>query len=127
MEKKDGGQIYGFFYIYRCQITSYIVFPQNRQSFSQLLGDGKASSIKTARVRIHGKRRGRGGAMPLLKHENKDVSSVKETASSISDISKAFSIKFVRLNGILFTRTRYILSTFIFLVYLRYTYEMNTF
>ncbi|XP_035544527.1 protein SMG7-like isoform X2 [Juglans regia] len=82
-----------------------IAFEKNRQNFSQLLGDGKASSIRTARVRMHGKRRGRGGAMPLLKHENTDVSSVKETASSISDISKAFSIKFVRLNGILFTRT----------------------
>ncbi|KAG7962076.1 hypothetical protein I3843_09G047900 [Carya illinoinensis] len=82
-----------------------IAFEKNRQSFSQLLDDGKASSIRTARVRIHGKRRGRGGTMPLLKHDKTDVRSAKESASSISDISKAFSIKFVRLNGILFTRT----------------------
>lgn len=65
--------------------------------------------------------------MPLLKHDKTDVRSAKESASSISDISKAFSIKFVRLNGILFTRTRYLPSTFIFRVYLRYTYEMNAF
>ncbi|KAL2534962.1 Protein SMG7 [Abeliophyllum distichum] len=57
-----------------------IVFEKNRQSYTQLLGDAKASSLK-----------------------NVDASAVKERV--IPEVLKAFCIHFVRLNGILFTRT----------------------
>ncbi|KAF3972854.1 hypothetical protein CMV_003666 [Castanea mollissima] len=88
-----------------------IAFEKNRQSFSQLLGDGKASTIKTAHVRTPGKGRGKGGAVRPLKDDKTDASFVKESQSSIPDTFKAFSIRFVRLNGVLFTRTS--LETFV--------------
>lgn len=78
---------------------------QNRQSYSQLLGDAKAS-IKTPPVRMS--RKGRGKGETRVPKDNKmEASLVKERASSIPETFKAFSIRFVRLNGILFTRTRY--------------------
>ena len=83
---------------------TYICFWQNRQSYSQLLGDAKASSV-IAPVRMNGKGRGKAEARTPLKNNKKEVSSVKERASS--ETFKAFRIRFVRLNGILFTRTRY--------------------
>ncbi|XP_065617335.1 nonsense-mediated mRNA decay factor SMG7 isoform X2 [Quercus suber] len=86
-----------------------IAFEKNRQNFSQLLGDGKASTIKTARVRTPGKGRGKGGAVRPLKDDKTDA--IKESQSSIPDTFKAFSIRFVRLNGVLFTRTS--LETFV--------------
>ncbi|XP_059646121.1 nonsense-mediated mRNA decay factor SMG7-like [Cornus florida] len=73
-----------------------IAFEKNRQSYSQLLGDSKTSSVKAERVRITSEGRGKGETRPSL---------VKEKPSSMLDTFKAFSIRFVRLNGILFTRT----------------------
>lgn len=58
-------------------------------------------------MRTPGKGRGKGGAVRPLKDDKTDASFVKESQSSISDTFKAFSIRFVRLNGVLFTRTRY--------------------
>ena len=112
MGEKDGGKDMASI-VY---VPNYIILfslPQNRQSFSQLPGDVKASAIKTAPVRTSGKGRGKGGAMPPLKDDKTDASFVKESKSSIPETFKAFSIRFVRLNGILFTRTRYFSSTFV--------------
>ncbi|CAN4118646.1 unnamed protein product [Withania somnifera] len=64
-----------------------IAFEKNRQSYSQLAGDAKVSSIKAAPSRTTGKGRGKGE----MRH--------------ISEIFQTFSTGFVRLNGILFTRT----------------------
>jgi hypothetical protein len=46
--------------------------------------------------------------MSPLKDNKKDASALKKNTSSIPETLKAFKIRFVRLNGILFTRTRYI-------------------
>lgn len=84
--------------------TIYVKFIQNRQSFSQLPGDANASMIKETPARLTGKGRGRGEVKPATK--DVDPSLVKERASSIQETYKAFCVRFVRLNGILFTRTR---------------------
>lgn len=80
-----------------------VIFSQNRQSFSQLPGDTNASMIKESSARLTGKGRGR-EVKPATK--NIDPSLVKERASSIQETYKVFCVRFVRLNGILFTRTR---------------------
>ncbi|KAK9290918.1 hypothetical protein L1049_009097 [Liquidambar formosana] len=82
-----------------------IAFEKNRQSYSQLLGDARASSVKTSAVRMTGKGRGKGEARLPLKDNKAEVNSVKERVSSIPETFKSFNIRFVRLNGILFTRT----------------------
>nr|GMC86012.1 protein SMG7-like isoform X1 [Ipomoea batatas] len=81
-----------------------IAFEKNRQNYSQLLGDAK-SSVKVAPARVSGKGRGKGDARFPQKEERVEANPVKERASSISDIFKIFSTRFVRLNGVLFTRT----------------------
>ena len=78
---------------------------QNRQSYSQLSGEAKAS-VKMVPVHLSGKGRGKGETR--VARENKVEASVKERASSIPGTFKFFSIRFVRLHGILFTRTRYV-------------------
>ncbi|XXG52144.1 hypothetical protein AAC387_Pa03g0531 [Persea americana] len=78
-----------------------IAFEKNRQSYSQLPGDAKISPTKTVRGRMNGRGRGRGEAKLLAR----ESAPVKERAVSITEIYKAFCIRFVRLNGILFTRT----------------------
>ncbi|KAI7980681.1 Protein SMG7 [Camellia lanceoleosa] len=80
-----------------------IAFEKNRQSYSQLLGDVKASVKKTP-VRMTGKRRQKGDTR-FPKDNRVEASFVKERSSSIHETLKAFNIRFVRLNGILFTRT----------------------
>ncbi|XP_022846209.1 protein SMG7-like [Olea europaea var. sylvestris] len=82
-----------------------IVFEKNRQSYTQLLGDAKASSLKTVSSRMPGKGRGKGGTRPSFKDDKVDSSAVKEHIFTVPEVFKAFSIRFVRLNGILFTRT----------------------
>ncbi|KAL5546596.1 hypothetical protein UlMin_006283 [Ulmus minor] len=82
-----------------------IAFEKNRQSFSQLPGDHKDLSVKIPPARLNGKGRGRSGAMASSKANKTEASIIKESASSISDTFRAFCIRFVRLNGILFTRT----------------------
>lgn len=84
-----------------------IAFEKNRQSYSQLLGDAKAAApVKSTPVRMSGKGRGKGETRVSIK-DNKivEASLVKDTASSLPETSKAFNIRFVRLNGVLFTRT----------------------
>uniref|UniRef100_A0A5B6YIL5 Protein SMG7 n=1 Tax=Davidia involucrata TaxID=16924 RepID=A0A5B6YIL5_DAVIN len=82
-----------------------IAFEKNRQSYSQMLGDVKASSVKTTPARMTGKGRGKGEARAPLKDSRVVASLVKERSSSKPETHKTFSIRFVRLNGILFTRT----------------------
>ncbi|CAA3029079.1 Hypothetical predicted protein [Olea europaea subsp. europaea] len=53
-----------------------------------------------------GKGRGKGETRPSIKDDKVDSSAVKERVFTASEVFKAFSIRFVRLNGILFTRTR---------------------
>ncbi|KAJ6852355.1 protein SMG7-like [Iris pallida] len=80
-----------------------IAFEKNRQSFSQL--PGKPTPGKTLATRPNGRGRGRGDARVLTKESKGEGSPPKERDLDISDVLKSFSIRFVRLNGILFTRT----------------------
>ncbi|CAK9184045.1 unnamed protein product [Ilex paraguariensis] len=82
-----------------------IAFEKNRQSYSQLFGDAKAASVKLAPVRMTEKGRGKGETRLPLKDNGVEASVVKAKISSIPETFKVFSIRFVRLNGILFTRT----------------------
>lgn len=45
--------------------------------------------------------------MQPMKDDKVEAISVQEKASSMSDIFKTLTTRYVRLNGILFTRTRY--------------------
>ncbi|XP_024926804.3 nonsense-mediated mRNA decay factor SMG7 [Ziziphus jujuba] len=86
-----------------------VAFEKNRQSFSQLPGDTNVSMIKESSARLTGKGRGKGELKPV----NKDIDSslVKERTYTIQETYKMFCVRFVRLNGILFTRTS--LETFV--------------
>lgn len=88
-----------------------IEFEKNRQSFSQLCWGAKASLTKNATRQIGRRGRGKGSKMSPLKDNKKDASALKKNTSSIPETLKAFKIRFVRLNGILFTRTS--LETFV--------------
>ena len=59
-------------------------------------------------MRMTAKGRGKGEAKLPSKESNMETSIVKGTASSTHETFKTFCIRFVRLNGILFTRTRYL-------------------
>ena len=83
---------------------------QNRHNYSQLPGDVKAPLVKVPAVRVSGKGRGKVEAKLASKDANMESSSAKEKVSGIQDTFKSFCIRFVRLNGILFTRTRYTFS-----------------
>ncbi|KAJ6804009.1 protein SMG7-like [Iris pallida] len=78
-----------------------IAFEKNRQSFSQL--PGKPTSVKIS-SRPNGRGRGRGDRV-LAKNSKVEGSPPKEHKLDMHDVLKAFSTRFVRLNGILFTRT----------------------
>ncbi|XP_074374813.1 nonsense-mediated mRNA decay factor SMG7-like, partial [Apium graveolens] len=84
-----------------------IAFEKNRQSYSQLLGDLKASPVKTRQVRNTGRGRGRGKGdnKPTTKDAKVEAALIKEKSRSMAEILKSFCTRFVRLNGILFTRT----------------------
>lgn len=82
-----------------------IAFEKNRQCYTQMLGDPKASSTKAVPPRMTGKGRGRGETRQPMKDDKVEAISVQEKASSMPDIFKTFTMRFVRLNGILFTRT----------------------
>ncbi|KAJ4979962.1 hypothetical protein NE237_010742 [Protea cynaroides] len=81
-----------------------IAFEKNRQSYSQLPRDTKAS-VKAVPVRMTGKGRGKGEAKVLSKDAKTDVTFNNERTATVPEILKAFCIQFVRLNGILFTKT----------------------
>ncbi|KZV32293.1 hypothetical protein F511_19139 [Dorcoceras hygrometricum] len=83
-----------------------IAFEKNRQNYSQLLGDAKVSSAKATPSRVPGKGRGKGETrQPYKENGRVSTNSVKERPSNKSDLFKVFVTRFVRLNGILFTRT----------------------
>ncbi|KAL5987635.1 hypothetical protein ACLOJK_035385 [Asimina triloba] len=81
-----------------------IAFEKNRQSYSRLPRDAKASSAKVVPVRMNGRGRGRSETRVPVKDARMETP-VKEAMSSTLETRKAFLILFVRLNGILFTRT----------------------
>lgn len=80
---------------------------QNRQNYSQLPGNLKVPSARTLPARPAGRGRGRGNTRLVAKDTKTETTPVKERENSIPEVFKAFSTRFVRLNGILFTRTRY--------------------
>ncbi|KAL9232649.1 hypothetical protein vseg_007733 [Gypsophila vaccaria] len=82
-----------------------IAFERNRQNYSQLPVDSKTSKLKVAAPRMNGKMRGRGESKSFSKDNRNQSIPSKEKAVSIPELFKAFAVKFVRVNGILFTRT----------------------
>lgn len=82
-----------------------LAFEKNRLNYAQLVADLKASSAKLINGRVAGRGRGRGEPRFRQKEIKADSSCIKEKAYTIPEKFKAFSVKFVRLNGILFTRT----------------------
>ncbi|KAI3986300.1 hypothetical protein MKX01_028581 [Papaver californicum] len=82
-----------------------IAFEKNRQSYLQLSGDAKASSVRNIPVRKTRKGRGKADTVMQLEDSKVDSRSIKEIRCSITETFKNFCVRFVRLNGILFTRT----------------------
>lgn len=82
-----------------------VAFEKNRQSYFHLHGDSKTSAIRQSPGRTSGRGRGKGEAKIQTKDAKIDTNSTIETTSSIHETYKAFATRFVRLNGILFTRT----------------------
>ncbi|CAA0829838.1 Protein SMG7 [Striga hermonthica] len=83
-----------------------IAFEKNRQNYTQLLGDAKtAAAVKMTPQRVPGKGRGKGETKPSFKDSKIEATVVKGKASNNFDLLKVFVTRFVRLNGILFTRT----------------------
>ncbi|ESQ41952.1 hypothetical protein EUTSA_v10012551mg [Eutrema salsugineum] len=76
-----------------------VAFEKNRQIYAQLFAASKDSSR-----RVTGKGRGKGGDVSS-KEANLVAGPEKDKVTSANEILKAFCIRFVRLNGILFTRT----------------------
>ncbi|KAL0730218.1 hypothetical protein Bca4012_026311 [Brassica carinata] len=76
-----------------------VAFEKNRQSYAQLLAASKDSSTKP-----NGKGRGKGEDNPS-KDANMASVPEKDKVTNANEMLKAFCIRFVRLNGILFTRT----------------------
>ncbi|KAK2640983.1 hypothetical protein Ddye_022746 [Dipteronia dyeriana] len=81
-----------------------VAFEKNRQSYSQMSGDVKASVPKES-TRLTGKGRAKGEVKLASKDADSEASPLKESASSVHEKLKSFCTRFVRLNGILFTRT----------------------
>ncbi|CAI8586706.1 unnamed protein product [Vicia faba] len=82
-----------------------VAFEKNRQSYSQLSGDVKAIAVKESSGQLDGKGRGKIEAKLVTRGNGVDAYPRKEGASNIQETYKSFCTRFVRLNGILFTRT----------------------
>ncbi|TYH53885.1 hypothetical protein ES332_D09G131100v1 [Gossypium tomentosum] len=82
-----------------------VAFEKNRHSCSQLTRDAKTSLVKEPAVSLSGKGRRKAEAKPISKEANMDSRPPKEKESGTQDNLKSFCIRFVRLNGILFTHT----------------------
>ncbi|CAI0541360.1 unnamed protein product [Linum tenue] len=80
-----------------------VAFEKNRQSCSQLVGEVKGSVVKESPVR--GRGRGKGEPKGGSKIPSVEADGSKEKSTDVNEIRKSFCIRFVRLNGILFTRT----------------------
>ncbi|XP_010928322.1 nonsense-mediated mRNA decay factor SMG7 [Elaeis guineensis] len=81
-----------------------IAFEKNRQSYSQLPG-AKIPSSRALPLQSAGRGRGRADTSLLAKDTKTESVPTEEREFSTSEIFRAFSTRFVRLNGILFTRT----------------------
>ncbi|KAL6600508.1 hypothetical protein ACP70R_045308 [Stipagrostis hirtigluma subsp. patula] len=81
-----------------------ILFEKNRQSYAQLSANKKVPVVRALPPRSSGRGRGRGEARFQPKDVNAEAAA-RERECSIPDTLKAFYVRFVRLNGILFTRT----------------------
>ncbi|KAG8663111.1 protein SMG7 [Manihot esculenta] len=88
-----------------------VAFEKNRQSYTQLLGDAKGSVVKDSSVCSTNKGKGKGEEKPAVKATDLDADVVNERTSNFCDTYKSFCIRFIYLNGILFTRTS--LETFV--------------
>ncbi|KAK8520600.1 hypothetical protein V6N12_004534 [Hibiscus sabdariffa] len=82
-----------------------VAFEKNRHNYSQLPGDVRAPLVKEPAVRLSGKSKGKVEAKLSSKDANMEMSPDREKVSGVQDTFKSFCIRFVRLNGILFTRT----------------------
>lgn len=80
-----------------------VAFEKNRVTYSQI--SGEAPGLKESTGKSTGNTRGKGEGKSVSKDANSEASPVKEGVSGIQDRYKAFCLPFVRLNGILFTRT----------------------
>ncbi|KQJ96008.1 protein SMG7 [Brachypodium distachyon] len=81
-----------------------IAFEKNRQSYAQLHSKNKVAAARALPSRSVGRGRGRADTRIQPKGANTEVTS-KEQEYSIPDILQSFFVRFVRLNGILFTKT----------------------
>ncbi|XP_028797617.1 protein SMG7 [Neltuma alba] len=82
-----------------------VAFEKNRQSYSQLPGDVKALGVKESSGRLTGKGRGKVETKVAVRSSGVEASPGKDGASNMPERCKNFCTRFVRLNGILFTRT----------------------
>ncbi|KAK4481755.1 hypothetical protein RD792_012666 [Penstemon davidsonii] len=82
-----------------------IAFEKNRQNYTQLFGDARVTAVKPAPSRMATKGRGKGEAKSSFKENKVETGSVTERASNKTEPFKAFCTRFIRLNGIIFTRT----------------------
>ncbi|MQL85562.1 hypothetical protein Taro_018079 [Colocasia esculenta] len=80
-----------------------ILLDPNRQKFSQLPNSPKATPLKMVSAPMTG--RGRGYTGLLAKSVKMEATPVQETELNIPETLNTFCTRFVRLNGILYTRT----------------------
>ncbi|KAK4481756.1 hypothetical protein RD792_012667 [Penstemon davidsonii] len=78
---------------------------ENRQNYTQLFGDARVTAVKSAPSKMATKGRGKGEAKSSFKDNKVETGSVTERSSNKFEPFKAFITRFIRLNGILFTRT----------------------
>ncbi|XP_019460913.1 PREDICTED: protein SMG7-like isoform X1 [Lupinus angustifolius] len=82
-----------------------VAFEKNRQSYSQLCGDVKALAARESSGQLTSKGRGKEEAKLATRGTGVEACPRKDGASNIQETLKSFCTRFVRLNGILFTRT----------------------
>ncbi|AET00210.1 telomerase activating protein Est1 [Medicago truncatula] len=82
-----------------------VAFEKNRQSYSQLSGEVKAVAVKESSGQLAGKGRGKVEAKLVTRSNGVQACTKNEGASNVQETYKSFCTRFVRLNGILFTRT----------------------
>ncbi|XP_057785187.1 nonsense-mediated mRNA decay factor SMG7-like [Salvia miltiorrhiza] len=82
-----------------------IAFEKNRLNYSLLVCDGKPVKEKKLSSRVPGKGRGKGSTRLSNKDTRVATTAVKEMVLNNADLLRAFITRFIRLNGILFTRT----------------------
>lgn len=73
-----------------------------------MLVDAKSSPVKGSPVRTRGRGRGIVETAVRSKEPVSDASDDVERTKDVRQMLKAFRVRFVRLNGILFTHTRYV-------------------